>query len=140
MPALRHLDLYDDITIPEPPTLFDKWEDNAPPARHQELEIDRHMDLNYDLFVDLTPEFNQPPSQKRQDRSAWHNMAHGGERRPSGASWAEDEAFHKAKLKGKIWFAEIQRYAKNYLLRQGVDETSAARRTRWELGLTITPW
>ena len=70
MPALRHLSLYDDIDIPEPPTLFDEWKDNAPGARVQELEIDRHMDLNYDLFVDLTPDFNQPPSQKRQDRSA----------------------------------------------------------------------
>ena len=27
MPALRHLNLYDDIEIPEPATLFDKWED-----------------------------------------------------------------------------------------------------------------
>ena len=31
MPALRHLDLYDDVEIPEPPTLFDEWKDNAPP-------------------------------------------------------------------------------------------------------------
>ena len=37
MPAMRHLHLYDDITIPEPSTLFDDWKDNAPPARHQEL-------------------------------------------------------------------------------------------------------
>ena len=29
MPAMRHLDLYDDITIPEPATLFEKWEDNS---------------------------------------------------------------------------------------------------------------
>ena len=34
MPALRHLDLYDDDEIPEPPTLFDAHEDNASPARH----------------------------------------------------------------------------------------------------------
>ena len=68
MPALRHLSLYDDIDIPEPATLFDKWQDNAPAARHQELEIDRHMDLNYDLFVDLTADYKGTPSQKRQDR------------------------------------------------------------------------
>ncbi|MGY8696572.1 MAG: sulfatase-like hydrolase/transferase, partial [Verrucomicrobiia bacterium] len=49
MPALRHLHLYDDIEIPEPDTLFDDYADNAPPARHQELEIDRHMHINYDL-------------------------------------------------------------------------------------------
>lgn len=33
MPALRHLRLYDDIEIPEPPTLFDQWKDNAPGAQ-----------------------------------------------------------------------------------------------------------
>lgn len=128
MPALRHLNLYDNITIPEPSTLFDKWEDNAPPARHQELEIDRHMDLNYDLFVDLTPEFNQAPSQKRQDRSAWFNMKRMSKEQLTKwrASYGpKDEAFHKSKLKGKDlvrW--KFQRYAKNYLrCVKGVDES-----------------
>ena len=141
MPALRHLHLYDDIDIPEPPTLFDKWEDNAPPARFQELEIDRHMDLNYDLFVDLVPGFNQPPSQKRQDRSAWHNMKR---MTPSQlgvwrAAYApKDEAFHEAKLSGKDlvrW--KFQRYAKNYLrCIKGVDESMGTLRNALkELGL-----
>ena len=141
MPALRHLNLYDDITIPEPPTLFDKWEDNAPPARHQELEIDRHMDLNYDLFVDLTPEFNQPPSQKRQDRSAWHNMKRMSKEQLTkwrAAYGPKDEEFHKAKLKGKDlvrW--KFQRYAKNYLrCVKGVDESiGRLQDTLKELGL-----
>ena len=128
MPALRHLDLYDDVEIPEPPTLFDKWEDNAPAARLQELEIDRHMDLNYDLFLDLTPQFNQPPSQLRQDRSAWHNMKRMSPEQL--AKWRshygpKDKAFHKAKLSGKDlvrW--KFQRYAKNYLrCVKGVDES-----------------
>ena len=128
MSALRHLSLYDDIEIPEPPTLFDDWKDNAPGARVQELEIDRHMDLNYDLFVDLTPDFNQPPSQKRQDRSAWANMKR---MTPDQIKrWRDhyaprDKAFHDAKLTGKElvrW--KFQRYAKNYLrCVRGVDES-----------------
>ena len=142
MPAERHLTLYDDIKIPEPATLFDKWEDNAPPARHQELEIDRHMDLNYDLFVDLTPDFNQPPSQKRQDRSAWNNM----KRMSAGQlkAWRDyygprDKAFHEAKLSGKDlvrW--KFQRYAKNYLrCVRGVDESvGKLQSTLKELGLS----
>ena len=32
-------------------------------ARYQELEIDRHMDINYDLFLDLTADYGTP-SQK----------------------------------------------------------------------------
>ena len=74
MPAKRHLHLYDDIDIPEPNTLFDKWHDNAPPARFQELEIDRHMHLNFDLFVDLYPEFDGDAIKGRYDKSAWRNM------------------------------------------------------------------
>ena len=141
MPALRHLHLYDDIEIPEPATLFDKWEDNAPPARHQELEIDRHMDLNYDLFVDLTPDYNQPASQKRQDRSAWHNMKRmsPAQLKKWRAAYApKDAAFHKAKLSGKAlvrW--KFQRYAKNYLrCVKGVDESvGRLRATLKDLGL-----
>ena len=71
MPALRHLHLYDDIEIPEPATLFDDYSDNAPPARFQELEIDRHMDPHYDLFLDLVPDVEPQAIQARQDKSAW---------------------------------------------------------------------
>ena len=128
MPALRHLPLYDDVKIPEPATLFDKWEDNAPPARHQELEIDRHMDINYDLFLDLTADYEGTPSQKRQDRSAWRNMKKMTKDQLS--SWRafygpRDKAFHEAKLSGEElvrW--KFQRYAKNYLrCVRGVDDS-----------------
>jgi arylsulfatase A-like enzyme len=141
MPALRHLSLYDDIEIPEPPTLFDKWEDNAPPARHQELEIDRHMHLNFDLFVDLTPDTEIDTGKVNWDKSAWRNM-----KRMTTAqlkAWRaaygpKDEAFHKANLSGKElvrW--KFQRYAKNYLrCVKGVDEGLGRIRGKLEeLGL-----
>lgn len=128
MPAPRHLGIYDDVLIPEPPTLFTKHESQASPSRHQELEVDRHMDLNYDLFVDLTADFNQPPSQQRQDRSAWQNM-----QRMTAAqmdAWRAyygplDKAFHEANLYGEAlvrW--KHQRYLRNYLACvKGVDES-----------------
>jgi len=128
MPAERHLSLYEDIDMPEPDTLFDTWGDNCPAAYYQELEIDRHMDLNYDLFVDLTPDFDQEPSQKRQDRSAFRNMQRMSEAQMT--AWRDaygprDEAFHEANLSGKElvrW--KYQRYAKNYLrCVKGVDES-----------------
>ena len=127
MPAMRHLNLYDDITIPEPATLFDKWEDNAPPARFQELEIDRHMDLHYDLFVDLTPDSDFTSIQQKQDRSAWRNMKRFSAEQLKtwrAAYEPKDKDFHRRKLKGKDlvrW--KYQRYAKNYLrCIKGVDE------------------
>ena len=99
------------------------------------------MDLNYDLFVDLTPDFEQPPSQKRQDRSAWFNMKRMSNEQLT--KWREafapkDEAFHKANLKDKElvrW--KFQRYAKNYLrCVKGVDESiGRLQDTLNELGL-----
>ena len=143
MPAPRHLKLYENVTMPEPATLFDKWEDNAPPARHQELEIDGHMDLNFDLFVDLTPDFKESPHEKtlNKDRSAWRNMQRMTHKQLK--TWRDfygpkDEAFHKAKLKGKNlvrW--KYQRYVKNYLrCLRGVDESlGILQETLKELGL-----
>ncbi|MBN12218.1 MAG: sulfatase [Opitutaceae bacterium] len=126
MPALRHLNLYDDIEIPEPATLFDDYKDNAPAARHQELEIDRHMHINYDLFLDLTPDFDELPI--RTDKSAWRNMQRMTPEQVKAwraAYGPKDKAFHDANLAGKElvrW--KYQRYAKNYLRSvKGVDES-----------------
>lgn len=126
MPALRHLNLYDDIEIPEPSTLFDDYKDNAPAARHQELEIDRHMHINYDLFLDLTPDFEDLPIQT--DKSAWRNMQRMTPEQVKAwraAYGPKDKAFHEANLSGKElvrW--KYQRYAKNYLRSvKGVDES-----------------
>jgi arylsulfatase A-like enzyme len=143
MPAPRHFALYDGVTMPEPATLFDKWEDNAPPARHQELEIDRHMDLNHDLFVDLTPDFEESAEEKKlnKDRSAWRNMKRMSEDQLD--AWMafykpRDQKLHDAKLTGKElvrW--KYQRYVKNYLrCVRGVDESlGTLRETLTELEL-----
>jgi arylsulfatase A-like enzyme len=127
MPAMRHINLYDDIEIPEPATLFDDYADNAPPARWQELEIDRHMDPHFDLFLDLVPDKKFKSIQKRQDDSSWHNLKRFSpeQLKQWRDLWApKDAAFHAANLSGKDlvrW--KFQRYAKNYLrCVKGVDE------------------
>ncbi len=141
MPALRHLELYDDVVMPEPNTLFDKWHDNAPPARFQELEIDRHMHLNFDLFVDLTPDFDGNAQEGGTDRSAWRNMQRMSAEQL--AAWRDfygprDEAFHEAGLTadGLVRW-KYQRYVKNYLrCVRGVDESvGTLMKTLEELGL-----
>ncbi len=128
MPAQRHLNLYDDIDIPEPNTLFDKWQDNAPSARFQELEIDRHMHINFDLFVDLYPDFDSKSIVGDFDRSAWRNMKRMTEAQLNAWNAAygpKDKKFHDANLTGDglvRW--KFQRYAKNYLrCVKGVDES-----------------
>lgn len=129
MPALRHLSLYDDLTLPEPESLFDQHEGKASPARHQELEINRHMDLNYDLFYQLTPDSQfEVPNGMMIDRSAWHNMKR---MTPTQLSIFRahydrgDAELKKASLQGPDlvrW--KYQRYAKNFLrCVKGVDES-----------------
>ncbi|MDF1812824.1 MAG: sulfatase [Verrucomicrobiales bacterium] len=141
MPAERHLSLYADMEMPEPATLFDKWEDNCPAARNQELEIDRHMHINHDLFVDLTPDFEDDKS-LQTDKSAWRNMQRMTEDqlKPWFAHYQPlDKAFHEANLTGKDlvrW--KYQRYAKNYLrCIKGVDESvGSLRKTLDDLNLS----
>ena len=121
MPAMRHLHLYDDVTIPEPPTLFDKHADDASGSRFQEMTIDKHMNLNLDLFVDLTPDFDALAVMDiSPDKGAWWNLKHhfsSEELREWRAAYGpKDAAFHKANLSGKElvrW--KYQRYMKNYL-------------------------
>lgn len=127
MPALRHLNLYDGIDVPTPSTLFDKFEDNASPARHQELEIDRHMNLVYDLFVDPYEGWD-PEEGKSLDRSGFRNLKTmtPQQRKAWDAAYGpKNDAFLKAKLTGKElvkW--KYQRYIKNYLrCVKGVDES-----------------
>lgn len=142
MPALRHLHLYDDETIPEPATLFDQWKDNAPVAQYQELEIDRHMHLNFDLFVDLDKNFDGDSLKGDLDKTAWRNFKRmtPEQNRAWRAAYApKDKAFHEANLSGKDlvrW--KYQRYAKNYLrCVKGVDESvERLVATLEELGLT----
>ena len=142
MPALRHLSLYADTEMPEPNTLFDKWHDNAPPARFQELEIDRHMHLNFDLFVDLTPQFDAASQQDATDKSSWQNMQRMSDEQMT--AWRafygpRDKVFHEAKLTadGLVRW-KYQRYVKNYLrCVRGVDESVGTLiQTLDELGLT----
>ncbi len=141
MPAKRHLHLYDDIEIPYPSTLFDKWHDNAPPARFQELEIDRHMHLNFDLFVDLTPDFDGESIKGRIDKSAWRNMKRMSPEQLKvwrAAYGPKDESLHRQNPQADDlvrW--KFQRYAKNYLrCIKGVDESvGKLRKTLEELNI-----
>jgi arylsulfatase A-like enzyme len=113
--------------MPEPTTLFDRWEDNTLAAKYQELEIDGHMHINHDLFLDLTPDFDDDKELKT-DKSAFRNLQRMSPTQVKAwrdAYGPKDEAFHKANLSGDDlvrW--KYQRYAKNYLrCVKGVDES-----------------
>ena len=135
MPAIRHLDLYADKDLPEPDTLFDRWEDNATGAKYQKMEIDRHMHMAYDLHLPLPMGYEPGKKERSLDKAAWHNLRKMTEAQRT--QWDEkwksrNEAFAAANLSGKElvrW--KYQRYVKNYLrCIKGVDE-SVGRIVKW---------
>ncbi len=134
MPALRHLDLYDDVELPEAPTLFDRWTDNASPARHQEMDVADTLNLVYDLFLDPWEGWD-PKAGRALDSSGFRNLRKmtPDQRAAWDAGFAEENAaFFEAGLEGEAlvrW--KYQRYLKNYLRSvRGVDE-SVGRLTAW---------
>ena len=128
MPPLRHLSLYADVEIPEPATLFDRWADNATPASIQEMEIDRHMDLVYDLFLEP---FEGWDKEADSDKSGFQNLKRmtPAQRETWRAAFAaENAAFLADRPTGEElvrW--KYQRYLKNYLRTiRGVDDSVGA--------------
>jgi len=116
MPGPDHLDTYKDVTIPEPETLFDDYATRSDGARRQEMEIDRHMYLYYDLKV--------PPLDPQAELKGADRWAAGPLKRMNPAQrtlWEaafeeENRAFHEAKLEGRELVSwKYQRYIKNYL-------------------------
>ena len=97
-PALRHLHEFDDMEIPEPPTLFDDYSGRSPASAQHAMGIADHIGEKR-LMLSYASKFT--PEQFKQFDNAF---------RP------KNEAFIKAKLTGKErtrW--HYQRYIKNYL-------------------------
>ena len=109
MPATRYLHLYDDVTIPEPPTLFDDYK-TRPFAAKQRMEIDRHMHMGYDLKVPT-------PSEKRWGRIFDHQRMTPAQRKAWDEAYGpKNKKFKEAHLTGRAlvkW--KYQRYMKDYL-------------------------
>lgn len=97
-PNLKHLTLFDDITLPEPDNLFDDYSGRGTAAKSQAMEIATHMtdnDLKLNAPTNLTPE----------QAAVWN-----------AAYEPKNEAFRNANLEGDDlvrW--KYQRYMKDYL-------------------------
>ncbi len=97
-PGPKHLNKYDDVTIPEPDTLFDDYANRATPASLQAMTIVNHMKPN---DLKLTPNRSLTPEQAK----VW-DRAYG----------EKNEAFQKAGLEGKELVSwKYQRYIKDYI-------------------------
>ena len=97
-PGPDYLHLYDDVTIPEPPTLFDQWEGRTSASREQKMTIAH--DLNASDLKLVAPG-NLTASQRRLWDAAYE---------------PKNAAFRAANLSGRElvkW--KYQRYVKDYL-------------------------
>ena len=97
-PGPRQLDLYEDETIPEPPTLFEDYSRRGPAVQQQDMTIAETMD---ERDLKLVPPENLTDAQ----RTVW-DAAYG----------PRNEAFRAANLTGDAlvrW--KYQRYIKDYL-------------------------
>lgn len=113
-PPPKYLTLYDDRDIPEPPTLFDDYANRSPVLKHNEMEIARHMTMDYDLKVPGTDwkdalgrdlENQEYKRMTPEQKAAW-DAAYG----------PKNKAFLDNPPKGKDlvrW--KYQRYIKDYL-------------------------
>ncbi|MBN1360289.1 MAG: sulfatase [Sedimentisphaerales bacterium] len=97
-PGPAHLNLYDDVTVPEPETLFDDYSGRGRAAHEQDMTIAKTMNRK---DLKLTPPANLTSEQKQ----AW-DAAYG----------PENEAFEQANLQGdELVRWKYQRYIKDYL-------------------------
>ncbi|NWK54788.1 sulfatase [Verrucomicrobiaceae bacterium N1E253] len=120
-PALRHLNAFDGVTIPEPPSLFDDYANRSKTLPKNEMEIDRHLRWSYDVKVrqDEVGDVKLPPAPRGgpaeynrmtpKQKAVWD--AHFG---------PKNKAFLADVKAGKLSHKEIvrwkyQRYLKNYL-------------------------
>ncbi len=55
VPATRHYGLFDGVTIPEPDTLFDKYENRVKAVADQEMQISKNFNWSHDMFLPGEP-------------------------------------------------------------------------------------
>ena len=109
-PALRHLDLFDDVDIPEPDNLFDDYSGRGTAAREQDMSIE------HSLFWALDLKLHEHPDKTRWFRG-WRERLTAGQLAEWDAAYGpKNRAFFAADLKERELIRwKYQRYLKDYL-------------------------
>ena len=126
MPAIRHLNLFDDQLIPEPPNLFDDFGNKASPSRYQSMKIQTDLNLKQDLFFqeDKMPDQNSTSSQESLSQRNINLMTYEQFSAWSLAWRSSNEAFTRENnSEQKNTKLKFQRFVKNFLrCIYGIDE------------------
>lgn len=116
-PALRHLNMWENEDLPEPPNLFDDYANRSKTLKDNEMEIARHLRWDYDLKVrDFNPD-NTPnsrcveyPRMNDEQKAAWDAHFHS-----HNARMIADFEAGKFSDPKELTRWKYQRYIKNYL-------------------------
>ncbi|HUG18155.1 MAG TPA: sulfatase [Planctomycetaceae bacterium] len=122
-PGPKYLTMYDDVVMPEPPTLFDNYEGRGTAARTQDMSIAKTMTPK---DLKLTPPGNLTPEQLELWNAAYE---------------PKNKAFREANLQGKDLIRwKYQRYIKDYLRCVAAVDDNVGRVLDWldETGLADT--
>ena len=112
MPGPDYLDMYEDIDIPEPDNLLDKYGTKSAASLDQEMEIMNHTFPGYDLKI-TPPEAGQD---ENMYYAAYNRMTDEQKKAWDAAYEPRNKAFHEANLKGDdLVRYKYQRYIKDYL-------------------------
>lgn len=122
MPALKYLNEFDSVDIPEPETMFDDYNTRTRAAHEQKMEMSKWLSPDYDLKEQMFPK-----KPHRYDQ-LWANVF-GRLTKEEQAAFLKaykpkNEAFRKANLSGKELLRwKYQRFVKDYLRTiQSVDD------------------
>jgi arylsulfatase A-like enzyme len=130
--APRHVGLYDDISLPEPDSLFDSYETRGVAAHQQDMTISKTMRMASDLKVRddaekarMRAEFAKKKGLPHGETGAYYRMTPEHAKIWDAAYDPRNKAFFEANLQGDDlvrW--KYQRYVKDYLrCAKSIDES-----------------
>jgi len=116
LPPIKYLHKYDDVTIPEPETLWDDYRTRSRAAHEQKMTIARYMTAEDLKLVDIDALRKKKKTDLTYGEGMFVRMNKEQQKAWEAAYNPKNEAFRKAHLKGKDlvrW--KYQRYIKDYL-------------------------
>ena len=120
-PALRHMNSFDGVKIPEPESLFDDYANRSKTLPQNEMEIDWHFHWTYDLKLRKDEHIGTKlPGLDRHGSSEYNRMNDTQKKQWDAHFGPENQAFLKEFKTGKLSHKDIvrwkyQRYMRNYL-------------------------
>ena len=121
-PPVRHMDLFDDVTMPEPDTLFDDYANRSETLKKQTMAILEDFNWSEDMFLhgeQEDPRFSKRHGGNKNFIREYRRMNEAQRKAFDDAYLEENQEFRKKLAAGmsdeELTRWKYQRYTKNYL-------------------------